>query len=248
MPHEVRVEQTLSRAARRACCSVDNGLLSVEEKVFETHMSDLKWHTCDMCQKVTMTNNPKTCGKNCWQFTARNNMDPGPVPQELAHLTFLEQQLIARVHPVLSVYRLRGQQIGYSGHVINFPQEIKEFARSLPHRVRDLTSIIAVRARNQAQADNNEHYHDFHVRAGVVRRALQWLRANNPFYSDIILSEENLALLPDDGSVYRDLPSILTDGSLINNDEETSECQVHEQLILIVVYTTILICTVFCHK
>ena len=55
-------------------------------------------------------------------------MDPGKVPEELQGLTEIEEMLIARVFPVMSVYKLRGGQYGYHGNVINFPQNVKEFA------------------------------------------------------------------------------------------------------------------------
>jgi len=41
------------------------------------------------------------------KFSAENNMDPGEVPNELQNLTEVEEMLIARVFPVMSVYRLR---------------------------------------------------------------------------------------------------------------------------------------------
>lgn len=59
-------------------------------------------------------------------------MDPGEIPDALNGLTFVEQQLIARVHPVVCVYKIRGHQMGYSGNVISFPQNVNEIARSLP--------------------------------------------------------------------------------------------------------------------
>ncbi|KAK3908319.1 ATP-dependent DNA helicase [Frankliniella fusca] len=41
----------------------------------------------------------------------------GSCPDVLSNLTLIEQLLIARVHPVIQVYRLVGGQTGYSGHV-----------------------------------------------------------------------------------------------------------------------------------
>ncbi|KAI3930658.1 hypothetical protein MKX01_037104, partial [Papaver californicum] len=50
-------------------------------------------------------------------------MDPAEVPIELSRLTNLESLLIARVHPMISVYRVKGQQYKYSGNIINFLQD-----------------------------------------------------------------------------------------------------------------------------
>ena len=58
-------------------------------------------------------------------------MDPGEVPDELQDLTEIEEMLIARVFPVMSIYRLRGGQHGYRGNVINFPQDVQEFCTKL---------------------------------------------------------------------------------------------------------------------
>lgn len=62
----------------------------------------------------------------------RNNMVPDKVPEELRNLTMLEEQLIARAHPIAKVHRKNGGQYRYSGHVINIAQAITTFAASLP--------------------------------------------------------------------------------------------------------------------
>ena len=59
-------------------------------------------------------------------------MVPDKVPEELRNLTMLEEQLIARAHPIVKVHRKNGGQYRYSGHVINIAQAITTFAASLP--------------------------------------------------------------------------------------------------------------------
>ncbi|KAE8739231.1 hypothetical protein FOCC_FOCC015271 [Frankliniella occidentalis] len=127
-------------------------------------------------------------------------MDPCAIPPELQNLTFVEEQLIARIHPVVSVYKLKGNQLGYSGNVINFPQEVTELATRLPHRVADLESLIAVRSHGAGG------HVDFKVRAGRVRAALLYLKRHHRYYRDIEISEENLAALPVDGCVFSQVP------------------------------------------
>lgn len=139
-----------------------------------------------------------SCGSTCAKF-AGPLLDPGMIPPELRGLTAVEQQLIARVHPVVCVYKIRGHQYGYRGNVINFPQSVNELARTLPHRLQDLTSMLAVRMRDSAG------FVDFNVRCAKVRGALLWLREHNTFYFDVEISEENLAELPEDGSVFMQL-------------------------------------------
>ena len=89
----------------------------------------------------------------------------------LIDLTPLEELLIAKVHPVLSVYKTKGQQLHYEGHVINFPQDVKSFSRRLPNVEAATNSIITVRKTGQG---GNKSHTDFRVRALKVRNALIW--------------------------------------------------------------------------
>ena len=59
-------------------------------------------------------------------------MDSGSVPLALQGLTQVEEMLISPVMPIMSVYQLPVGQYGYSGHVINLPQDVASFVRSLP--------------------------------------------------------------------------------------------------------------------
>ena len=51
-------------------------------------------------------------------FSAANKMHPGPTPPELMGLTEIEQMLISKANPILTVYRKHGGQRGYRGHVL----------------------------------------------------------------------------------------------------------------------------------
>ena len=67
-------------------------------------------------------------------------MDPGNVPDQLQNLTQVEELLIASVVPMMSVYRLPHGQSGYSGHVLNLPQDVSSFACKLPRTTSTSTS------------------------------------------------------------------------------------------------------------
>ena len=84
--------------------------------------------------------------------------------------------LISAVMPIMSVYRLPQGQYGYSGHVINLPQDVASFAQSLPRLPSEL-DVIVVRKEGA-----NQTHHDFRVRRGVVHQALQWLMLHNKYY------------------------------------------------------------------
>ncbi len=64
------------------------------------------------------------------RFSADNNMDPGEVPEELQGLTEIEEMLIARIFPIVSVYCLRGGQYAYRGNVLSL-KKIKVLLRFL---------------------------------------------------------------------------------------------------------------------
>ncbi|KAK3918290.1 Ribonuclease 3 [Frankliniella fusca] len=196
---------------------------------FEEDMSSLTWSICNQCnEKIMVSSLKKNFNKcqhraHCWKYSVFNNMDPGEVPEELKGLTFIEEQVIARVHPMITVFKIKGHQYAYRGNVISFSQDVQEIANQLPHKVKDLDSVICIRFQQSA-----ENYHDFFIRQERVRRALHWLKTNNPLYKDIVISEENLHTLPENGCVYDDIPSISVQNQEQNenvtlNDEEVSE-------------------------
>ena len=70
-------------------------------------------------------------------------MDPGEVPDALKGLYYAEQQLIALIEPVLTVYKIKkGEQLKYSSQVINFPQNVQEVCDVLPRKVSEMCSFF----------------------------------------------------------------------------------------------------------
>ena len=132
----------------------------------------------------------------------------------LQGLTQVEEMLISAVLPIMSLYRLPHGQYGYSGHVINLPQDIASFATSLPQLPSEL-DVIVVRKEGATQS-----HHDFRVRRSIVLRALQWLLANNIYYRNIRIDPDALALLPEDGDLTG-LHSVTVE----NDDQETPPAQ-----------------------
>lgn len=60
-------------------------------------------------------------------------MDPGNVPPCLRNLSQVEEMLIARASPIMSIYRKHGGQRGYKGHVVNLPQNVRVFLPEYPN-------------------------------------------------------------------------------------------------------------------
>ena len=71
-------------------------------------------------------------------------MDPGSVPAELQGLSEVEELLIERAFPIMSIYRKRGGQRGYKGNVLNLPEDTQGFLNSLPPKVGGLP-ILGIR-------------------------------------------------------------------------------------------------------
>lgn len=95
--------------------------------------------------------------------------------------------------PMVAIYRLPHGQYGYSGHVINLPQDVKSITRTLP-RLCDAIEVITVRR----EGSDNQHS-DFRVRRRIVQSALEWLVQNNIYYRDITIDQSRLQQLPQNG-------------------------------------------------
>ena len=76
------------------------------------------------------------------------------MPPALQDLTQVEEMLISPVMPIMSVYQLPLGQYGYSGHVINLPQDVASFVRSLP-RVPSQLDLVVVRREGAAGSHKN---------------------------------------------------------------------------------------------
>ena len=112
----------------------------------------------------------------------------------LQGLSQAEEMLISDVMPIMSIYCLPEGQYGYSGHIVNLPQDVASFARTLP-RLPFKLDVIVVR-----NVEKKLSHHDFHVRRDVV---LQWLISNNTYYhaNQVRIDQEALTQLPQDGNL-----------------------------------------------
>ena len=132
----------------------------------------------------------------------------------LQGLSQVEKMLISHVLPIMSVYRLPQGQYGYSGHVLNIPQDVTSFVNTLPRSPAELDVMIVRR-----EGSENSHK-DFKVRRSVIVNALQWLVHNNKYYRDVTIDENVISLLPADG----DLTSIRPCIRLPATSDQEHEC------------------------
>ena len=139
-------------------------------------------------------------------------MDPGVVPIELRGLTQVEEMLISAVMPLMSVYRLPHGQYGYSGHVINLPQNVSSIATKLPRLPNDLDILIVTKE------GQNASHEDFHVRRHKVQQALRWLKLHNKYYANIEIDESHICQLPIDGEIA--VPTTITSNESLSTSEQ----------------------------
>src|SRR2546421_106808 len=194
-------QQNVAVPSARNLSQTDQDLL----QKFRSKVDKFKYTLCPVCNErfMSITLIKGECRRchaeksSTKKFSAENNMDPGEVPEELKDLSEIEEMLIARVFPVLSVYRLRGGQHGYRGNVINFPQDVGEFASRLPRSPSSLDLFVV---RRESENDS-AGFKDFKIRRTKVARALLWLKENNEYYANITIDGEILGSLPIDGSI-----------------------------------------------
>ena len=125
--------------------------------------------------------------------------------------------LVAAVMPMMSIYRLPYGQYGYSGHVINFPQDVLSFAATLPR----LPSPLDVMVVRKGETAPGRSHRDFHVRRSVVERG--YLVTNNKYYraNHVRVDEEKLAQLPENGS-FSDILSVTVASDTADQQNHTN--------------------------
>ena len=148
--------------------------------------------------------------------------NPGPTPPGLVEfkLSFVEEQLIAAVSVTQFIYfRRGGQQMATKGHCISFHQNVASLARQLPRTASECPILIV---RKRTGNYTNAVTHDLRVRRAHVEYWLKYCQDKHPslVYRSIVISQERLDLLPEDGSI----PLAEVDGE----DDLIDELQSHQ--------------------
>ena len=119
-----------------------------------------------------------------------NNLQIDEIPQELLVLEKLEQILIAkRIVFENIVVMPKGQQRKIKGAICNVPIQCDWTCKILP-RPPERSGIIMLKLKRKLQFRGHVYFQA--VRPELVRQALNWLRINNPLYSDIVIDIDNI--------------------------------------------------------
>lgn len=149
-------------------------------------------------------------------FALANNMWIGEQPECLRSLTLVERLLIAKHLPTAYVVKLYPKQAGaahwdstqlysgFKGCVSTYaldPKQVQSMVDGnlFPSPPIVLSATVAVTFITPAGKREFSFPKVLYARRRKIREALQWLKANNPLYRDIIISEERLELIPEDG-------------------------------------------------
>ena len=136
-------------------------------------------HKCNICTKNRI-------------FEKSNNLTPEPAPQCLKDLNQIELAAIALICPIIQIFT-RGSSKATRGHCLTVVQDVKSFAKKLPKLPRDLPFILLKNPRESVQDEF------FKVRRSKIMTALQWLKVNNTYWRDVVISEDNAREYPDNG-------------------------------------------------
>ncbi|CAG8536723.1 15389_t:CDS:2 [Cetraspora pellucida] len=204
-------EQNQSVLSLPLACQLSNEDCSLLKKFHEA-VSALKFNFCPICKKsfptIVLVHKTGLCNrcnreKLIRRFSAENDMDPGAQ---------VEEMLIAQILLMLTVYKLQGGQLGYRGHVINFAQDIQELITKLPRNPSMIDTLIIRKPNHDFTS-----FQEFKVKRSNILIWLNYLKINNPFYSNIEIDYDILNTHPEDGSIFDRLCTV-DNNNLITED------------------------------
>lgn len=150
----------------------------------------------------------------------------------------MEEILIAPIHVMMSVMSIRGGQTKYSGHICNFPRHNINFYKVLPRLPEECDFFVLRRTAHDVILDQ-QVVSDTLVRRQPMQRWLRFfITTNHPAFVGVQIDEERLANLPENDSVFHQLPTFeSTDSSAQTNiqpgppEEEHAENNDHPPVI-----------------
>lgn len=167
------------------------------------------------------------------KFSLANDLWIGEIPSQLQQMTLPERILISKYFCAAYIFKLYPKQKGAKywgkadqmhnalrGNVSTYKLDPSQVARMVegniyPPNVKILSATIGVTFVGPKGISEKYMPKMFRVSRKKVRSALHWLKDNNPIYADIIISEDNLSLLPED-----DIPDEIMATTKISDDVE----------------------------
>ena len=114
-----------------------------------------------------------------------NNLQLNDIPEEIAQLNNLEQHLIGLHIPFMKLMALpKGAQNGVHGPVVCVPSNTNETVEMLP---RPETEDQTIRVKLKRKLSYKSYYKYKYVNKSKVLNALQYLKQNNKWYSDVTI-------------------------------------------------------------
>lgn len=176
---------------------------------------------------VTSEENANAC-MECVRALNADRMPPlalanglwiGKVPHELAYLTLPERLLIAKYFPAAYIIKLypkkkgarhwdkRQMYNGLKGNVSTYQLDQGQISSMidgtiLPQPPCVLAATIGITFVGPKNLPDKGLPDMFRIRRGRVQSALEWLKANNPLYANIVISTSRLADLPENDVPY----------------------------------------------
>ncbi|KAG8840489.1 hypothetical protein FRB91_006035 [Serendipita sp. 411] len=174
------------------------------------------------------------------RFSLRNNLFRGRLPLEFHDMTWIEEKVcalhrvtadIARLHHAENDEKLPFRLVG---NICAYPANVASTARVLPRVPADINGHLTVVFVGH-NFDKKKLPAMFRVRRRIIEGFLRFLAASNPLYKEVQISEENLALYPEDDvlpmlaeSVIISPPSMQTDQLL----QESASFEGHPAVLL----------------
>ncbi|KAK6168683.1 hypothetical protein SNE40_019873 [Patella caerulea] len=164
-------------------------------------------YTCD--RKIKSGKKP--------QESMTNNLDPGPIVDELKALNSLETHLVSLHIPFMKMVNLsKFKQHKVSGATVCVPSNINKTTNALP-RIENDTQLIRIKLKRRKTQKGYYQYQ--YISKKKMKDALHYLKHNNKYYSEIEFNDEWIDIddvLEGDNSVL---------GGLASNysDDETDE-------------------------
>lgn len=138
-------------------------------------------------------------------FALCNGLWVGAVPEELQRLGLLERLLVARVLTIAyEVHITARSEHRFSNALTVYPLDPSHcldnvLPRTMPLDIEQLARFVIVIMTGVSGRDFRGRPVSLTVRRDIVRLALKWLKENNTLYKGILIDENRLTLLPENG-------------------------------------------------